>query len=183
MLIKLHEHVESDEELREKLKSVSRTRLLKVWHDHSEIAGHSHLLVLVATVYDHAFYYSTEEMQIKDDVPTVVEDPQIHILGRSTSSLSDQAEFIESRRECLLGLSQELTTKAGIPVNDVMRFFHGDGPAMQFEAGNKIGGYYSCVSCEAHSSRFDDLAYCFHAHQLTLSERQEFILKGEAWKC
>ena len=189
MLIKLHEHVEpnmSDEELREKLKSVSRTRLLKVWHDHSEIAGHSHLLVLVAAVYDPAFYYTTEEMQSKGvniDVPTVVEDPQIHILGRSTSSLSDQAQFIESRRECLLDLSQELTTKAGIPVNDVMRFFHGDGPAMQFEAGNKIGGYYSCVGCEAHSSRFEDLAYCFHAHRLTLSERQEFILKGEAWKC
>ena len=184
MLIKLHEHVEpnmSDEELREKLKSVSRTRLLKVWHDHSEIAGHSHLLVLVAAVYD-----LLEEIQSKGvniDVPTVVEDPQIHILGRSTSSLSDQAQFIESRRECLLDLSQELTTKAGIPVNDVMRFFHGDGPAMQFEAGNKIGGYYSCVGCEAHSSRFEDLAYCFHAHRLTLSEHQQFILKGEAWKC
>ena len=157
-----------------------------MWHDHSEIAGHSHLLVLVAAVYDPAFYYTTEEMQSKGvniDVPTVVEDPQIHILGHSTSSLSDQAQFIESRRECLLDLSQELTTKAGIAVNDVLRFFHGDGPALQFEAGNKFGGYYSCVGCEAHSSRFEDLAYCFHAHRLTLSERQEFILKGEAWKC
>ena len=65
-----------------------------------------------------------------------------------------------------------------------MRFFHGDGPAMQFEAGNKIGGYYCCVSigCDSQSTRFDDLVYCFRAHRLSLSERQQFILKGEAWK-
>ena len=53
---------------------------------------------------------------------------------------------------------------------------------MQFEAGNKIGGHYCCVGCEAHSSRFDDLAYCFRAHRPTLVERQDFILQGEAWK-
>ena len=53
---------------------------------------------------------------------------------------------------------------------------------MQFEAGNKIGGYYCCVGCEAHSSWFNDLTYCFHARHLTVLERQEFILKGEAWK-
>ena len=184
----LHERVESNlsaDELREKLKKINRTRLLKLWHDHSEVAGHSHILVLVAAVYDPAFYYTTAEMQSKGvniDVPTIVEDPQIHILGRSSSSLSDQAHFIQSRRECLSSLSMELKTKLGIAVMDVMRFFHGDGPAMQFEAGNKIGGYYSCVGCDAHSTTFDDRAYCFHANRITLSERQPFILKGEAWK-
>ena len=67
-LFELHEQVESDltvSELREKLKKISRTRLLKLWHDHSEIAGHSHLLVLVAAVYDSALYYTTEEMSKK----------------------------------------------------------------------------------------------------------------------
>lgn len=33
-----------------------------------------------------------------------------------------------------------------------------------------------------HSSRFDDLAYCFHTRHPTLVERQQFILQGEAWK-
>jgi len=28
------------------LKKVSRTRYIKIWHDHSEIAGHGYLLVL-----------------------------------------------------------------------------------------------------------------------------------------
>lgn len=81
----------------------------------------------------------------------------------------------------MASLAEGLLTKTGILVHDIMRFFHGDGPAMQFEAGNKIGGYY-CVGCDAHSSRFDDLPYCFHPRHLTLSERQEFILQGEAWK-
>ena len=74
-LLELHELVESDwttDELIEKLKQASCTRLLKLWHDHSKIAGHSHILVLVATV------YTTEEMQHKGvniDVPNPVEDP------------------------------------------------------------------------------------------------------------
>ena len=188
ILIELHERVELNltiEELRDKLKKINRTRHLKLWHDHSEIAGHSYLLVLVAAVYDPAFYYTTEEMYGRGtniDVPTDVEDPQIHILGKSTSSLKDQAQFSEKRRECLASLNLDLRTKSGIPVTDVMRFFHGDGPAMQFEAGNKIGGYYCCVGCDSQSTRFDDLVYCFHAHRLSLSERQQFILKGEAWK-
>ena len=124
-------------------------------------------------MFDPAFYYTSEEVQDKGvdiDVPAVVEDPQIHILSRSSSSIDDQAQFIESRRECLFGLNQQLITKAGIAVNDVMRYFHGDGPAMQFEAGNKIGGYDSCVGCEACSLFFNDLAYCFRANRLTLSE-------------
>ena len=33
-----------------------------------------------------------------------------------------------------------LQLNSGIKVFDVLRFFHGDGPAQQFEAGNSIGG-------------------------------------------
>ena len=91
------------------------------------------------------------------DVPTIVEEPEIHILSQSSSSLCDQTQYIECRRQCLSDLSKKLTTKAGVQIQDVMRFFHGDGPAMQFEAGNRIGGHYCCVGCDAHSSYFDDL--------------------------
>ena len=65
--------------------------------------------------YYPVFYYTTEEMQCKGvniDVPTTVEDPQIHILGRLSSSLGDQAHLIESRSECLLSLSLELHKKS-----------------------------------------------------------------------
>ena len=129
--------------------------------------------------------HTSQEMLEKGeniDVPPVVEDPELHILGRSSSSLWDNLHYIQCRRECLLGLHEGLLSKAGILVHNVQHFFHGDGPAMQFEAGNKIGGYYCCVGCDAHSFRFSDLAYCFRARSCTLSERQEFILQGEAWK-
>ena len=63
-----------------------------------------------------------------------------------------------------------------------MRVFHGDGPAQQVEAGAKIGGHYPCVGCAAHSAMFNDLAYCFRADSLSISERQAFVTKGQAWK-
>lgn len=91
--------------------------------------------------------------RISIDVPTVVESPEIHIFGRSGSSLENQAQFNTVRIECIQELSVCLETMSGVPVQDVCRFFHGDGPAAQFEAGHKIGGKYSCVGCGAESSR------------------------------
>ena len=41
--------------LRQKIKTITQTRHLKVWHDHSEIAGHGHLLVVNSAIYDPAF--------------------------------------------------------------------------------------------------------------------------------
>lgn len=51
-----------DNDLRELL---SMHRHLKIWHDHSAIAGHSYFLVLVAAIYDEAFFYTQEEMEKK----------------------------------------------------------------------------------------------------------------------
>ncbi len=168
------------------LKHISRQRFLKVWHDHSTIAGHSHLLVLVSGIYDPAFYLTTEEMLHMTgrsiDVQTVVETPEIHILGRSSSSLCDQRMFLECRKECLVKLTDQLTTSAGVEFHDVMRFFHGDGPAQQFEAGHTIGGNYCCVGCGVKSNRMDDIAYSYRCTKMSLQDRQDFILQGEAWK-
>ena len=51
------------------------------------IAGHGHLLVTVSCIYDPAFYYSPEEFD-GVDVQSLVERPELHILGRwCTSSL------------------------------------------------------------------------------------------------
>ena len=139
----------------------------------------------MSAVYDPAFYLTPTELHDKGvsiDIQTIVEEPEIHILARSTSSLQDQQMFSECRRQCISQLDQKLRTKTGTPITDILRFFHGDGPAQQFEAGNKVGGYYPCVGCDAKSSCFDDLAYCFHANSLTLDDRQKFILKGALWK-
>ena len=87
--------------------NASRTRHIKIWHDHSSIANLGYLLVMVSLIYDPAFFYTRQE------------------------------------------------------ITDIVRFFHGDGPAAQFEAGNKQGGHYCCVGCGAHSGRFSDIAYCY----------------------
>lgn len=78
--------------------STNSTRYLKLWHDHSPIAGHGHFLVLVLVIYDAAFYLTQEEVNLKlekdIDVQSTVESPELHILGRSSS---DQALFSSCR--------------------------------------------------------------------------------------
>lgn len=166
--------------------TTSVTRFLKVWHDHSSVGGHGHLLVLVSVIYDSSLYYTSKEVEInqgkKIDVQSTVEAPEVHIFGRSTSSLEDQALFLQCRNECLEVLSTPLKSNTGMEVNDVLRYFHGDGPAAQFEAGNSVGGNFSCVGCGARTVRFDDLAYSYRSEKLTLQSHQQFLLKGIAWK-
>ena len=117
------------------------------------------------------------------DVQSTIEAPELHILGRSTSSLQDQATYNACRKECLEQLSEELTLTTGQKVNiNVVRFFHGDGPAQQFESGNTVGGNYSCAGCNVRCDRMDDIAYSYRCNKLTLAERQAFLLQGRAWR-
>ena len=173
-------------DLRQKLRDACRTRYLKVWHDHSSIANHGYLLVLVSFIYDTAFYYTTQEMKdlkgISIDVPAFVQIPEVHIIARSSSSTQDQLLFIDVRKECIEEMSDTLKTTAGVEVHDIVRFFYGDGPAAQFEAGQKQGGSYCCVGCGAHSGRFSDIAFSYRAPKQSLQERQKFVLQGRAWR-
>lgn len=100
-----------------------------------------------------------------------VETPELHILGRSSSSHEDQALFTECRNECLSKLSTPLHLSNGMKVVDILRFFHGDGLAQQFEAGNSIGGAYCCVGCGVNSNRMDDIAYSYRCQSRSLQER------------
>ena len=121
---------------------ISRQRHFKMWHDHATIGGYGHFLVLVAPIFDPVFYYISDEVLslygADIDVPSIIEQPEVHILARSLSSAGDQAMFNETRRKCILDLSTELRTKNGYALNDCLHFFHADGLAAQFEAGNKI---------------------------------------------
>ena len=118
-LEQLNEHTQDNttpNACRMRLKKISRQRTLKVWHDHSAIAGYGHLLVLVSCVYDPAFYYTQEELQasgLSVDIQSIVEEPEIHILGRSKSSLRDQRMFSQSRVDSLQELSSNISTSTG----------------------------------------------------------------------
>ena len=85
------------------------------------------------------------------------------------------------RRECLSMLGEPLSLSSSTQTN-IMQFFHGDGPAQQFEACNSIGGNYCCVGCSVKSDRIDDIAYSFWCMKLGLQYWQEFLLQGMVWK-
>ena len=78
----------SSDDIQQKIKDVSRTRHIKVWHDHSSIANHGYRLVLVSVIYDPAFFYSREEMKklkgVDIDVVAIAQKPQcIFLVGRA----------------------------------------------------------------------------------------------------
>ena len=167
------------------LKSAYTTRYLKLWHDHGKIAGHGHLLVLVSCIFDEAFYYTSAEMIERGtqiDVPTKVEEPQMYLLARSGSSDAEQALYDHDRFIDLLTLKEGVTTPEGIEINDVLRFFHGDSPAAQFESGHSRGGHYICTACTMNANAFDDLQTCFRSPMLDIKRRQSFILGSVSWK-
>eukprot|EP00731_Ephydatia_muelleri_P005769 Em0003g17a len=70
----------------------------------------------------------------------------------------------------------------GNPITDILRFFYGDGPAQQYEAGNSIGGIYPCVRCAVDTDTIVNLECAFKCQTMTLQERQRFVLEGTAWK-
>ena len=116
------------------------------------------------------------------DVPSVVEEPHLYLLARSGSSDAEQAMYNEERFLDLLTLGQKVTTPDGIEIRDVLRFFHGDSPAVQFECGHNRAGHYICTSCTASVSKFDDIPTCYRSPVVDLKHRQSFILKGTTWK-
>lgn len=79
-------HTHTRENILSAVRKNQTTRFLKMWHDHGKIAGHGHFLVLVSSIFDPAFYFTTEEMAqrgVTIDVPSVVEEPKLYILARS----------------------------------------------------------------------------------------------------
>lgn len=75
--------------LRNKLKTIERTRQIKVWHDHSCILNHTYINFMINYVYDNANFLTDEEFQKQNptlsriDCQKIVEKPQLYILGQS----------------------------------------------------------------------------------------------------
>ena len=139
--------------MKETIRSTTRQCHLKLWHDHSEVGGHGHMLCTISCIFDPAFYLTDSEMLakgVKINVQQIVEQPQVYILARSSSSIMDQSMFSKPRVEDISNLSSPIYSAKNVPIMDVLRYYHGDGPARQFEAGNDIGGDYPCTGCGAH---------------------------------
>lgn len=170
---------------RELLQAAQHCRHFKIWHDHAAIAGRGHFMVLVSCLYDPAFYYNPQELAKKGnnvDVISIVEKPEIHLLAQNGSSDSEQMLYNEPRSESLIDIDVPISTSSNHPVTDTVRFFHGDLPAREFEAGHNRGGNYPCTACQTNVHRYDDLTYVFRMKMVTLENHQKFMLDGNAWK-
>lgn len=113
--------------LRQKLAELELTRHLIVWHDNSSLLNHGHHLVMVAAIFDPAFYFTSAEMEAsgkgKLEVYNIVERPHIYIMGRCNPSEAETIAYSETRREDLLQLGDKIQTEKGNYLVDLMRFF------------------------------------------------------------
>lgn len=150
---------------KELLIKFQRTRHLMIWGDNSTILNHGHILYLIQCLYDPAFFYTPEEMKARGygdvDAAVIIERPHLYILGRCGSNEVEQLAYVETRQECLDYLPYQVETSDGVKVNDVMQFFHGDGPVQQFDSGEQRGGNAGCSGCSGDSRRYCDLTYSF----------------------
>ena len=90
--------------------------------------------------------------------------------------------YNDTRTECLCDLDTPIKGSTGKRITDTLRYFHGDGPAQEFEIGHNRGGHYPCIACHTHVSRFDDLCHAYRNPTITVKDHQQFMLDGKAWQ-
>ena len=168
------------EDLKGSLRKFERNRTIWFWHDHSSLASHGVLAVMVGVVYDSLVFKTENEM--KQGVQEYVEEGAIHMLAHCSALLEDEATLIPERLAELDGLTDEVTSSSGIKIVDTLRFFKGDKPAAQFESGVSCGGNYPCVGCTCHRDRFADFPHTVMCEQRSLKGIQEVALAGHFGK-
>ena len=174
----------TDNVLRLKLMETERTRYLKQWADNSTILNHGHFLMMVSSIYDEAFFFTSKELEQHGrpgiDVQQIVERPHVYILGRCSSSEIEQLGYVSTRGECLKELTTKVALKNGIEIIDKMRFFTGDGPEQDTECGEQQGGHAGCVACSGDSRKYRNMLYSYGLPVLSLSDRIDNVRCGPA---
>ena len=85
----IYEQEQSREVNTEKLKSMERTRYIKLWHDHSSILNHTYINFMVFFLYNKANFLNDMEYSAKfperwdTSVQSIVEKPQLYKFGQS----------------------------------------------------------------------------------------------------
>lgn len=146
----------------------------KLWHDHGEICGHSHLVSSVTVLYDSTIHTAGSQR--------LVEKPVLYIMGRSGASVQDQLKYCMDRCEDLENLKANpitLTnkTEGEVKVVCIPRFCCVDSPARAFEMGQQVGGNFRCPG-GVHAADHYDLSVALGCGHRTLSEVAEVIERG-----
>ena len=129
---------------KEYLTGIVRTRHLMIWADNSTLLNHGYLLITVNVLYDEAVFFTNKEMEEQGkgtiDVQSLVEKPQVYILAQCGSSEAEQLAYIKTRKICLEGLNNKITTSGGIKMTDVMRLFMVMVPSKNLKVVNRKVG-------------------------------------------
>ena len=142
------------------------------------------MVFLVNIMYGLAIHLTNEEYKIKSGKPlfvqTIIQAPELYIIARCRAN-DEQLAYIETRLDCVLKLSENLTNKARVEVIDKLRLFTADGPAVELEAGQQKGENFYCP-CGIHTDDACDIETAFRQKTMSLEERREFILAGPVGK-
>ena len=125
---------------------MERTGHPMIWHGLSTVANHSHPVFMVACYMILLVFILMQNMNSgrKISIQAIVKTPSIYIIAKSSSSDKEQLCYVETRLQCLQDLSEPLTSKSKIEVNDKIRFFHGNTPARQ--CGQQKGGNHQVLT-------------------------------------
>ena len=120
-------------EMKTNFKKYEITCHFQIWHDRSTIANHGHVVFPVNIPYDEAVSNTNAEYEtfseIAMDVQSFTETTGLYLLGRCLTK-DEQVSYVETHTKFRIELNVRLHT-GDIPIAGAMRFFHGDGPAMQ----------------------------------------------------
>ena len=114
------------------------------------------------------------------NVQEIAEKPELYIFAKCADSILEKLTYTSTRVEDLTDL-QEPTAFGEQVVTDVLRFFIGDHPEIQFEAGNSQGGHYPCL-CGTHVSKFSDLEVSSRCRIIGPEKRRQIVMDGPAGK-
>ena len=129
-------------------------------------------MITVHTMYD------SEVFKDESTIQSEVEELELYLIAINPSTIEDQASIIPDRVADLHDRKEPILSTAGIPVQDVLRFFTGDHPAAQFERGTQVGGKYKCGGCGCKATIMDDQAHTLRCKTRSLKEPQTIALQG-----
>ena len=105
------------------------------------------------------------------DVQKRVEKPNIHFIAQCGSSEAEQLAYSETRMSCIQEIVKNLKTSKANEILDTLRFFHGDNPAREVEAGQQKGGHYYCSNCGWHATRVNELDHALNCPLISFEDR------------
>ena len=165
--------------LREKLWKLHHTRNLMIWHDGATLVNHSHILFMVATIYDPILFLTDKEYYDKSgkiiNVQAIVEKPELYILARCPAT-DQQLSYVDTRIQDLNDLTEPIEIDNYL-LFDSLRFFKGDGPASQFEAGQQKGGNYKCWACGIHVKNNSDYTFSRYLPLVSYEDRRSIVMR------